>query len=99
MLTIGLCAEGWYSEHTGVSRKAELPGRSVDVDVKKFGGVGGGGGLDEYIIIIGRAAHNRQGGIHCRIPENASYISCLPCSPFRACNPSLLIIYHHFFVS
>ena len=33
-LTTGLCSEGWYSEHTGVRRRAELPGRSVKV--KKF---------------------------------------------------------------
>ena len=26
-LTIGLCSEGWYSEHSGVCRRAELPGR------------------------------------------------------------------------
>ena len=28
-LTTGLCSEGWYSEHSGVCRRAELPGRSV----------------------------------------------------------------------
>ena len=28
-LTTGLCAEGWYSEHSGVCRRAELPGGSV----------------------------------------------------------------------
>ena len=33
-LTTGLCSEGWYSEHTGVCRRAELPGGSVKV--KKF---------------------------------------------------------------
>ena len=33
-LTTGLCSEGWYSEHSGVCRRAELPGRSVKV--KKF---------------------------------------------------------------
>ena len=30
-LTIGLCSEGWYSEHSGVCRRAELPGGSVKV--------------------------------------------------------------------
>ena len=30
-LTTGLCSEGWYSEHSDVYRKAELPGRSVKV--------------------------------------------------------------------
>ena len=30
-LTSGLCSEGWYSEHSGVYRKAELLGRSVKV--------------------------------------------------------------------
>ena len=29
VLTTGLCSEGWYSEHSGVCRRAELPGRSV----------------------------------------------------------------------
>ena len=33
-LTTGLCSEGWYSEHAGVCRRAELPGGSVKV--KKF---------------------------------------------------------------
>ena len=33
-LTTGLCSEGWYSEHSGVCSRAELPGRSVKV--KKF---------------------------------------------------------------
>ena len=33
-LTTGLCSEGWYSEHSGVCRRAELTGRSVKV--KKF---------------------------------------------------------------
>ena len=33
-LTTGLCLEGWYSEHSGVCRRAELPGESVKV--KKF---------------------------------------------------------------
>ena len=33
-LTTGLCSEGWYSEHSGVCRRVELPGRSVKV--KKF---------------------------------------------------------------
>ena len=33
-LTTGLCSEGWYSEHSGVCRRAELQGRSVKV--KKF---------------------------------------------------------------
>ena len=28
-LTNGLCMEGWYSEHSGVCRRAEVPGRSV----------------------------------------------------------------------
>ena len=28
-LTTGLCSEGWYSEHSGVCRRAELLGRSV----------------------------------------------------------------------
>ena len=26
--TTGLCSEGWYSEHSGVCRRAELPGRN-----------------------------------------------------------------------
>ena len=30
-LTTGLCSEGWYSEHSGVYIRAELPGRSVKV--------------------------------------------------------------------
>ena len=30
-LTTGLCLEGWYSERSGVCRKAERPGRSVKV--------------------------------------------------------------------
>ena len=30
-LTTGLCSEGWYSEHSGVCRRAELPGGSVKV--------------------------------------------------------------------
>ena len=30
-LTTGLCSEGWHSEHSGVCRRAELPGRSVKV--------------------------------------------------------------------
>ena len=38
-LTIGLCSEGWYSEHSGVCRRAELAGRSVTV--KKFSKVDG----------------------------------------------------------
>ena len=29
VLTSGLCLEGWHSEHAGVCRRAELPGRSV----------------------------------------------------------------------
>ena len=33
-LTTRLCSEGWYSEHSGVCSRAELPGRSVKV--KKF---------------------------------------------------------------
>ena len=33
-LTTGLCSEGWYSKHSGVCRRTELPGRSVKV--KKF---------------------------------------------------------------
>ena len=33
-LTTGLCSEGWCSAHSGVCRRAELPGRSVKV--KKF---------------------------------------------------------------
>ena len=33
-LTTGLCSEGWYYEHSGVCRGAELPGESVKV--KKF---------------------------------------------------------------
>ena len=32
VLTIGLCSEGRYSEHSGVCRRAELPGRSVKVN-------------------------------------------------------------------
>ena len=31
-LTTGLCVEGWYSEHSGVCRRVELPGRSVKVN-------------------------------------------------------------------
>ena len=31
VLTTGLCSERWYSEHSGVCRRAELPGRSVKV--------------------------------------------------------------------
>ena len=31
VLTTGFCSEGWYSEHSGVCRRAELPGRSVKV--------------------------------------------------------------------
>ena len=38
-LTTGLCLEGWYSEHSGVCRRAELPGRSVKG--KKFRKVDG----------------------------------------------------------
>ena len=34
MQATGLCLEGWYSEHLGVCRRAELLGRSVKV--KKF---------------------------------------------------------------
>ena len=34
VLTTGLCSEGWYFEHSGVCRRAELLGRSVKV--KKF---------------------------------------------------------------
>ena len=30
-LTTGLCSEGWYSEHSGVCRRAELPAGSVKV--------------------------------------------------------------------
>ena len=30
-LTTGLCSEGRYSEHSGVCRRAKLPGRSVKV--------------------------------------------------------------------
>ena len=30
-LTTGLCSKGWYSEHSGACRRAELPGRSVKV--------------------------------------------------------------------
>ena len=38
-LTTGLCSEGWYSAHSGVCRRAELPGRSVEM--KKFRKVDG----------------------------------------------------------
>ena len=31
VLTTGLRSERWYSEHSGVCRRAELPGRSVKV--------------------------------------------------------------------
>ena len=31
-LTTVLCSEAWYSEHSGVCRRAELPGRSVKVN-------------------------------------------------------------------
>ena len=34
-LTTGLCSEGWYSEHSGVCRRAELPGGSVKGEVLK----------------------------------------------------------------
>ena len=34
VLTTRLCSERWYSEHSGVCRRAELLGRSVKV--KKF---------------------------------------------------------------
>ena len=30
-LTTGLRSERWYSEHSGVGRRSELPGRSVKV--------------------------------------------------------------------
>ena len=30
-LTKGLCSERWYFEHSGVCRRAELPGGSVKV--------------------------------------------------------------------
>ena len=30
-ISIGLCLEGWYSEHPGVCRRVELPGGSVKV--------------------------------------------------------------------
>ena len=30
-LTAGLCSEGWYSKHSRVCSRAELPGRSVKV--------------------------------------------------------------------
>ena len=30
-LTAGLCLGGWYSEHSGVCRRAELLGRNVKV--------------------------------------------------------------------
>jgi len=30
-LTTGLCLGGWYSEHSGVCRRAELLGRNVKV--------------------------------------------------------------------
>ena len=33
-LATGLCSEEWYSQHSGVYRRAELPGRSVKM--KKF---------------------------------------------------------------
>ena len=33
-LTTELCSEGWYFEHSGVCRRAELQGRSVKA--KKF---------------------------------------------------------------
>ena len=33
-LTTGICSEGWCSEHSGVYRRAELPGRSLKM--KKF---------------------------------------------------------------
>ena len=39
VLTTGLCSEGWYSEHLGVWRRAELPVRCVKV--KKFWKVDG----------------------------------------------------------
>ena len=38
-LTTRLCSEAWYSEHLGVCRRAELPGRRVKV--KKFWKVDG----------------------------------------------------------
>ena len=33
-LTTGLSSEGWYSEHSGVCRRTELPGGSIKM--KKF---------------------------------------------------------------
>ena len=36
VLTTGLCTEGWYSEHSGVCRRAELPGSGRSVKVKTF---------------------------------------------------------------
>ena len=36
-LTTGLYSEGWYSEHSGVCRRAKLPGLpDTRVKVKKF---------------------------------------------------------------
>ena len=32
--TTGTCSEGWYSDHSRVSKRAELAGRSVKV--KRF---------------------------------------------------------------
>ena len=37
-LTTGLCSERWYSEHSGVCRRAELLGRSVKVKFRKVDG-------------------------------------------------------------
>ena len=43
VLTTGLCSEGWYSELSSVCRRAEQPGRSVNV--KKFSKVDGNIGI------------------------------------------------------
>ena len=34
-LTTRLCSEGWYSEHSGVCRRAEMPGRCKGEEVLK----------------------------------------------------------------
>ena len=44
-LTTGLCSEGWCCEHSGLCRRAELPGRRVysnTVKVEKFWKADGG---------------------------------------------------------
>ena len=46
VLTTWLCANGWYSEHSGVCRRMELARRSVKV--KKIWEVGGGRTIQRF---------------------------------------------------